>query len=94
MAKDKKQLKQAEKSYKAEIAAAEKEIDSDKKTYRKAVKTLLKADNQLKPIARKAAKRPTDKNMERLEEAKKSSSCGICTSIFFFYRSQKWSCVC
>lgn len=74
MASEKKKNKKIEKSYKAEIEVAEKSIEKEKKQYYKSVKALLKAEKNLRPIAKKAAKKPTDKNLEKQAFAKKELS--------------------
>lgn len=67
MANNKKELKQKEKGFKADIAATEKNIEKDMKSYRNAVKTLEKADKAYEAAALKA-----DTNPDKLEKAKKA----------------------
>ena len=58
MASNKKDLKQKEKDFKADIAATEKDIEKDMKSYRSAVKALLDADKAYEAAALNAGANP------------------------------------
>ena len=72
MAKNSKELKATEKSYKTDIAETEKLLESEKKKHRKSAKALAKAQGKIEPLANKAEANPTEKNIENLETAKKA----------------------
>lgn len=72
MAEKKTKSQNKEKIYRKEICATENTIEKEKKTYRGAVKILLKADKELKAAEKKAKKKKSEKNVARLEAAKKA----------------------